>query len=122
MSSFTGAAVGSSAAAQYNSVFSPDQLASMWANLQGQLKDSATKNLILQGTFYRSLDQGAKAYIAHKLMNEIGEPVLFALDGNGADLCYLGAPRLLNVGAGMLVNFTGASEAIWVMRPSQVPG
>ncbi|KAJ3519821.1 hypothetical protein NM208_g13970 [Fusarium decemcellulare] len=69
MSSFTGAAIGSSAAAQYNSVFSPDQLASMWANLQGQLKDSATKNLILQGAFYRSLDQGAKAYIAHKLIS-----------------------------------------------------
>nr|AIF79423.1 MAT 1.2.1 [Fusarium tucumaniae] len=102
------------------------ELTILWEHLKAQLPGESTKILTIAGEHYRALDQGAKAYLACKLMGKIHEPVLYARDGNGSDVVYLGTPRALTTGVGMLANAAGATEAVWMARdaepaPAKIP-
>ncbi|KAJ4201050.1 hypothetical protein NW767_007185 [Fusarium falciforme] len=97
------------------------ELTTLWEMLKAELSADEGNILTIQGEHYRALDDGAKAFLACMLMSEIHEPVLFARDGNGSDHVYLGSPRALTAGQGMLVNPTGAGEALWMVRPEGAP-
>lgn len=97
------------------------ELNTLWEMLKTELSADSGHILTIQGEHYNALDDGAKAFLACMLMSEIHEPVLYARDGNGADYVYLGTPRALTAGPGMLVNPTGAGEALWMVRPEGAP-
>ncbi|UPK91117.1 hypothetical protein LCI18_002052 [Fusarium solani-melongenae] len=91
----------------------PD-LPQLWTHLRPTISNNI---LTLQGEQYKSLDQGGKSFLASMMIAHINQPVLYAIDAN-SDHVYLGPPRDLTSGQGMLVNATGATEAIWMIRPS----
>ncbi|RSL88198.1 hypothetical protein CDV31_016119 [Fusarium ambrosium] len=97
------------------------ELTTLWEMLKAGLSSDTGNILTLHQEHYNALDDGAKAFLACMLMSEIHEPVLYARDGNGANYVYLGTPRALTAGPGMLVNPTGAGEALWMVRPEGAP-
>nr|AKE48510.1 MAT1-2-1 [Ustilaginoidea virens]AKE48513.1 MAT1-2-1 [Ustilaginoidea virens] len=96
------------------SQWSPDQLRTLWNQLQAQVNPFA-QVLCLDGNLYRMLDNGAKAFIAQNFINHVKESVLYCIDGTGHDRVFLGAPRHFVAGCGMILQPRG-SEPFWIVR------
>ncbi|KAJ4259639.1 hypothetical protein NW762_007569 [Fusarium torreyae] len=83
-------------------------------------KNNPTKIVVvIPSELYQAMDAGAKAGIANLFMMYYKEPVMYARDGNGCGCYYIGTPRDFASGGGMIVNITGAPEAVWVCRPDK---
>ncbi|KAH8836252.1 MAT1-2-1 [Drechmeria coniospora] len=64
----------------------------VWSELEPQIHPFA-QVLCITGELYRQLTEEGKKFVATKFQETVQEEVLFAIDGNGPDKVYLGAPR-----------------------------
>nr|BAC66503.1 MAT1-2-1 [Cordyceps tenuipes] len=74
------------------------------------------KVLSLDGIIYRSLSMKTKRFLAENFVKHVQEPVMFCRDGSGPDRYFLGNPRHLMSGTGIILA-AAEVEPIWFEQP-----
>ncbi|OAQ98576.1 hypothetical protein LLEC1_01563 [Akanthomyces lecanii] len=74
------------------------------------------KVLSIDGLIYRSLTMKTKRFLAEKFVKHVLEPVMFCRDGSGPDRYFLGNPRHLMSGTGIILA-AAEVEPIWFEQP-----
>ncbi|KAM3455084.1 hypothetical protein MY3296_002654 [Beauveria thailandica] len=72
--------------------------------------------LSIDGLIYRSLTMKSKRFFAEKFVKHVQEPVMFCRDGSGPDRYFLGNPRHLMSGSGIILA-AAELEPIWFEQP-----
>ncbi|TQW01168.1 HMG (high mobility group) box domain-containing protein [Cordyceps javanica] len=74
------------------------------------------KVLSIDGLIYRSLTLNTKRFLAENFVKHVQEPVMFCRDGSGPDRYFLGNPRHLMSGTGIILA-AAEVEPIWFEQP-----
>nr|AKM95189.1 mating-type protein MAT1-2-1 [Cordyceps militaris]AKM95190.1 mating-type protein MAT1-2-1 [Cordyceps militaris]AKM95191.1 mating-type protein MAT1-2-1 [Cordyceps militaris]AKM95192.1 mating-type protein MAT1-2-1 [Cordyceps militaris]AKM95193.1 mating-type protein MAT1-2-1 [Cordyceps militaris] len=74
------------------------------------------KVLSIDGLIYRSLTVKTKRSLAENFVKHVQEPVMFCRDGSGPDRYFLGNPRHLMSGTGIILA-AAEVEPIWFEQP-----